>query len=70
MVNGNSIAYYMTMWHSVADIAILTSEEVRAQILEPCLQDRLIALRPANFNLGNANINTLLLSWNPFMQRS
>ncbi len=46
------------MRHSVADLAILTSEEVRAQILEPCLQDGLIALRPANFNLGNANIYT------------
>ena len=57
-VNGNNIAYYLTMRHSMANLAILTSEEVRAQILEPYLQDGLIALRPTNLNLGNANINT------------
>jgi hypothetical protein len=28
------------------------------QILEPCLQDGPIALHPANFNLGNANMDT------------
>ncbi len=58
MVNGNNVAYNLTTWLGVADLSTLTSAEVRAQIFEPCLQEWPIALHPANFNLGGANINT------------
>ncbi len=58
MVNGNNQAYNLTTWHGAADLATLTSNKVCAQILEPTLQDGPIALRPTNFNLGNANIDT------------
>jgi hypothetical protein len=61
MVNGNSIAYNLTMWHGMADLSTLTSKEIRVQILEPCLQDGPIALCPTNFKLGNANINTMAI---------
>jgi hypothetical protein len=58
MVNGNNVTYNLTTWHGVANLTALTSKEVHVQILEPCLQDGLIALLPADFNLGDANINT------------
>ncbi len=58
MVNGNNVTYNLTAWHGMADLPTLTSNEVCTQILEPCLQDGPIALHPANFNLGDANINT------------
>jgi hypothetical protein len=53
-----TVAYNLTMWHGAADLSTLTSEDVCMQILEPCLQDGPIALRPTNFNLGDANIDT------------
>jgi hypothetical protein len=58
MMNRNNVAYNLTTWHGVADLSTLTAEAVRTHILEPCLQDGLIVLRPADFNLGNANIDT------------
>jgi hypothetical protein len=58
MINGNNIAYNLMRWHGVADLSTLTAEAVRTQILEPYLQDGPIMLRPTNFNLGNANIDT------------
>jgi hypothetical protein len=58
MVNRNNVAYNLTTWHGMADLSTLTAEEVRKQILEPCLQDRPIALCPANFKLGDTNIHT------------
>jgi hypothetical protein len=58
MVNGNNQAFNLTTWHGTADLATLTSDEVHAQILEPTLQDGPITLRPTDFNLGDANINT------------
>jgi hypothetical protein len=61
MVNGNNVTYNLTTWHGMADLSALTSEEVRAQFLEPCLQDGPIALRSVNFNLGDANINTMAI---------
>ncbi len=58
MANEHNVAYNLTTWHSAANLATHTSEEVCTHILEPTLQDGPIALCPANFNLGNANINT------------
>jgi hypothetical protein len=58
MVNGNNRAYNLTTWHGTANLTTLTSNKVRVQILEPTLQVGPIALCLANFNLGNANINT------------
>jgi hypothetical protein len=58
MLNRNNAAKNLTAWHCTADLSILTNEDVCMQILEPCLQDGPIAVRPANFNLGNANIDT------------
>jgi hypothetical protein len=58
MVNGINQAYNLTIWHGAANLTSLTSDKACVQILEPTLQDGPIALRPANFNLGNANIDT------------
>ncbi len=57
-MNGHGAAYNLTTWHGVADLTALSSKEVRVQILEPTLQDGPIALRPADFNLGDVNIDT------------
>jgi hypothetical protein len=59
MMDGHYIAYNLTTWHGVADLTTLTSNEVCMLILEPCLQDGPIALCPANYNLGNANIDAV-----------
>ncbi len=58
MVNGKNQAYNLTTWHGAANLMTLNSNKVCVQILEPTLQDGPIVLHPANFNLGNANINT------------
>ncbi len=58
MVNWNNQAYNLTTWHGAADLTTLTSDKVCAQILEANLQDGPIVLWPADFNHGDANINT------------
>ena len=61
MTNGAGGVYNLTTWHGTADLSTLTGDEVRQQILEPTLQDGPIALRPANFNLGDANVDTSVI---------
>jgi hypothetical protein len=68
MTDSHNVAYNLTTWHGIADLMTLTSNEVRTLILEPCLQDGPIALHPANFNLGDANIDTVTVR-KRFMQR-
>jgi hypothetical protein len=58
LTNGHNTAYNLTTWHGVGNLSTLTRKEVRNLILEPCLQDSRIVLRPANFNLDDANIDT------------
>ena len=57
MINGNGVAYQLTTWHGAADLSTLSRDDVRTLILEPCLQDGPILLRPADFNLGEVNID-------------
>ena len=57
MTDGNGADYNLTTWHGVADLSTLIADEVRTRLLEPTLQDGPIALRPADFNLGEANID-------------
>jgi hypothetical protein len=57
MVNGNNVAYNLTTWHGTAKLFLLIRKQVRATVIEPSLQDGPILLSPANFNLGDANIN-------------
>ena len=57
MTDGVGNDYNLTTWHGVSDLTTLIADEVRARLLEPCLQDGPIALRPADFNLGDANID-------------
>ena len=58
MTNGAGVAYQLTTWHGAADLSTLVSDDVRTLILEPCLQDGPILLRPADFNLGEVNIDS------------
>ncbi len=61
MLDGHNVAYNLTTWHGVAILTTLTSGEVCMLILKPCLQDGPIPLCPANFNLGDANINAVMI---------
>ena len=61
MTDRTGNAYNLTTWHGVSDLSTLIADEVRTSLLEPCLQDGPIALRPADFNLGNANIDVGLI---------
>ena len=58
MTNGNGVAYQLTTWHGAADLSMLNGNDVRTLILAPCLQDGPILLRPADFNLGEVNIES------------
>jgi hypothetical protein len=58
MVNGNNVAYNLTTWQCVNGLSTLTSAQARMLILKPCLLDGPISSCPANFNLGNANIDS------------
>jgi hypothetical protein len=59
MTDSHNVAYNLTTWHGVAGLTTLTSYEVCMLIIKPCLQDGWIALCPANFNLGDANIHAV-----------
>jgi hypothetical protein len=59
MTDGNNVTCNLTTWHGVSVLSMLTSKEVRTLILASCLQDGPIALCLADFNLGNANIDTI-----------
>jgi hypothetical protein len=61
MANAGGIAYNLRMWHGAANLALLTCDQVCATMLDPSLQDGPILLSPANFNLGDANINAVIL---------
>ena len=61
MLNGHGAAYNLTTWHGAADLSLLPRDQVRTLILDRCLQDGPIALSPADFNLGEANIDTVTL---------
>ena len=57
MVNGIGANYNLTSWLGADDLRSLTREEVRLQILEPCLRDGPITLGVADFNLAEANVD-------------
>ena len=57
MTDGAGNDYNLTTWHGVSDLSTLIADEVRTRLLELCLQDGPITLCPADFNLGDANID-------------
>ena len=57
MVNGVGANYNLTSWLGADDLRGLTRDEVRLQILEPCLRDGPITLGVADFNLAEANVD-------------
>jgi hypothetical protein len=58
LVNGVGVNYNLTTWHGTADLLTLSGADVCGLILGVCLQDGPIALLQADFNLGEANINS------------
>ncbi len=64
MTTTGGVAYNLTMWHGVADLALLTRDQVRTTVLEPSLQDGPILLSPADFNLDDANIGAVTVRKN------
>ena len=57
MQNGNGVDYNLTTWHGASNLRTLTPDQVRAQILEPCLHTGPITLGAASFNLTDAQID-------------
>jgi len=55
--NGVGANYNLTSWLGADDLRGLTHDEVRSQILEPCLRDGPITLGVADFNLAEANVD-------------
>ena len=55
--NQRGADYNLTTWHGAANLATLTPDHVRMQILEPCLHTGPITLGVASFNLTNAQID-------------
>jgi hypothetical protein len=55
MTNRNGGAYTLVSYLGPADLHRLTVPEVKVQILNVCLQDRLVLLQASNFNLAMAN---------------
>ena len=49
--------YNLTSWLGADDLSAMTRDEVRTQILEPCLRDGPITLSVADFNLAEANVD-------------
>jgi hypothetical protein len=64
VTNAGGLPYNLLMWHGAANLALLTGNQVRATELKPSLQDGPILLSPADFNLGNANINAVTVCKN------
>ncbi len=64
MVNAGGVAYNLTTWHGVANLALRMRNQVCAAMLEPSLQDGPILLSPTGFNLGDANINAVTIREN------
>ncbi len=57
MQNGAGADYNLTTWHGAANLATLTPDQVRAQILEPCLHTGPITLGAVSFNLTDDQID-------------
>jgi len=57
MQNGNGVDYNLTTWHGASNLRTLTPDQVRAQILEPCLHTGPITFGAASFNLTDAQID-------------
>jgi hypothetical protein len=63
MTNGNGGAYTLVSYLGPADLRTLTPPEVKAQILDVCLQDGPVLLQASDFNLATANtdVNTFAI---------
>jgi hypothetical protein len=62
MTNGAGGAYNLVSFLGVEDLRTLTPAEVKATILDPCLQDGPVLLKASNFNLQIANTDSTDIS--------
>ena len=58
LTNGVGVAYNLTTWHGVDDLSTLSVANIRLLILDVVIQSGPIALLQADFNLGEANIDS------------
>ena len=58
LTNGIGVAYNLTTWHGVDDLSTLSVADIRLLILDVVIQNGPIALLQADFNLGEANIDS------------
>jgi hypothetical protein len=62
MVNGAGVAYTLVSFHGVNNLCTLVPDAVRTTILTPVLQDGPVMLEASDFNLQNANTNSIAIS--------
>jgi hypothetical protein len=62
MTNGAGAAYNLVSFLGVNDLRTLTPPEVKTVLLDPCLQDGPVLLKASNFNLQNANTDSMEIS--------
>jgi hypothetical protein len=62
MTNGNGGAYNLVSFLGINNLCTLTPPLVKANILDPCLQDGPVLLKASNFNLQNANTDSTDIS--------
>jgi hypothetical protein len=63
MTNGVGAMYFLSTYHSPANIATMSVREVSKTIIGPCLQCDPIALSGADFNLQEANIDSTTVKY-------
>jgi hypothetical protein len=64
MTNGTGAAYNLVSFLGTDDLRTLTPAEVKAAILDPCLQDGPVLLKASDFNLNVANTDSTNISAN------
>ncbi len=62
MTNGNGRAYNLVSFLGIDNLCKLTPPLVKANILDPCLQDGPVLLKASDFNLQNANTDSTDIS--------
>ena len=62
MTNGNGGAYNLVSFLGINNLCTLTPPLVKANILDPCLQDGPVLLKASDFNLQNTNTDSTDIS--------
>jgi hypothetical protein len=61
MTTGAGNAYYLTTFHGIADLRILTSQEIQVKILDYTLQDGPVELQATSFGATSAGTDSFAI---------